>query len=162
MKIIAVSGSGIGAGKTTLAKKLSTNVWSLAGAMRQELQNQYPGYDWFNRDQAYKATTMIKEYKNGFHSMRSVLLEYGQDKCKVNPTYWVETLSSAVKRLDQVASGITTIAIDDLRKTCEIEHLRGAFKDVIHVHIDYADAVKEKEFENDALRAVADYIVVRK
>lgn len=162
MKIIAVSGSGIGAGKTTLARKLSREVWSLAGSMRAELQKIYPDYNWFNKDQDYKANTKIKEYKNGQYSMRGVLLEYGQEKCRVNDTYWVEKLSSTVKNLDRVASGITTIAIDDLRKLCEISYLRENFSDVIHVHIDFPGAVSEKEFENEALKQCADYVVSRK
>ena len=162
MKIIAISGSGIGAGKTTLAKKLSKDVWSLAGAMRTELELQYPGYSWFNRDQAYKANTMIKEYKNGSYSMRAALIEYGQDKCAINPTYWVERLSSSVTGLTRVASGITTIAVDDVRKVCEVEHLRKTFKEVVHIHIDYAGASFEKEFDNLQLLELADYIVVRK
>lgn len=162
MKILAISGSGIGAGKTTLAKKLSKDVWSLAGAMRAELERVYPGYSWFNRDQEYKATTIIREYRRGNLSMRGVLLEYGQEKCEETPTYWVEALSSKILSLDSVCSGITTIAVDDVRKMSEIAHLRKCFADVTHIHIDYSAAVYESEFENEELREVADYVVTRK
>lgn len=162
MKILAISGSGIGAGKTTLAKSLSKDVWSLAGAMRAELQLIYPGYNWFNKDQAYKAETVIREYKRGSSSMRQVLIEHGQDRCVESPTYWVATLSDKILGLDQVVSGITTIAIDDIRKVSEIEYLRRKFADVVHIHIDYYGSVKESEFENDALLEMADYVVQRK
>lgn len=162
MKILAISGSGIGAGKTTLAKKLSKDVWSLAGAMRAELERIYPGYSWFNKDQAYKSDTIIKEYKRGQSSMRQVLIEHGQDRCIESPTYWVETLSSKILSMDQVACGITTVAIDDIRKVSEIKYLRRKFGDVTHIHIDYYGSVKEAEFENDELLEIADYVVQRK
>lgn len=162
LKIIAISGSGIGAGKTTLAKSLSKDVWSLAGAMRAELALRYPGYDWFNKDQAYKADTIIREHGRGTSSMRQVLVEHGQDRCVENPTYWVEALTDMVHGLNHVVSGITTIAIDDIRKVSEIEYLRQKFPNVTHIHIDYHGSVKEAEFENDALLELADYVVQRK
>jgi hypothetical protein len=162
LKILAISGSGIGAGKTTLAKRLCKDVWSLAGAMRAELERIYPGYDWFNKDQAYKANTVIKEYKRGQSSMRQVLIEHGQDRCVESPTYWVETLSNKILSMDAVVVGITTVAIDDIRKVSEIEHLRRKFKDVTHIHIDFHGSVREAEFENDDLLEISDYVVQRK
>lgn len=162
--IVVVSGSGRGAGKSTLATRLAngSRTWSIAGALRDELTRMYPGYAWFDKRQEYKDNTRVAEYKDGRSSVRDVLVEWGQAKCVGNPTYWIDRLIDRLKGETQLATGTTVYAIDDLRKACEIERLRAAFPGrVLHFHIDFDGAIPEPEFENDALRVVADYVIKR-
>lgn len=155
MRIFAISGDGIGAGKSTLAAKLSARVWSFATEMREELQRQFPKYDWFNRTQEYKDGTTVTELGK---TVRQVLIEYGQQKCASDALYWARLLA------DRIAlSAPNLVAIDDLRKMCEIHHLRERFgEDVTHIHVVHAFSKPEPEFENDLLADAADYIISRK
>jgi hypothetical protein len=157
MVIFAISASGIGAGKTTLAKKLGNPVWSLAGGLRQELSLLYPKYNWENRDQSYKDTTIVKEC--GKRTIREVMVMHGQMRCESNPLYWVERLCDRLK--DSPALG-SVVAIDDVRKVNEIQHIKFRFPgQVVHLHVDYDLATKEPEFQNEELKAMADYIIKR-
>lgn len=159
MVIFAISGSGIGAGKTTLARMISQPVWSLAGGLRQELAISLPEYNWENRSQEYKDKTRVHE--RGNKTVRQVMVEHGQAKCESNPHYWVERLCD---RISSVPSTLQSqiVAIDDVRKVSEITHIRGRFPgQVIHLHVEYEGAVYEPEFENEELRKLADYIVKR-
>ena len=104
-KILAISGDGIGAGKTTLANRLAPGkVRSLAAAMRTELEALYPAYDWFNKTQEYKANTLVKEFDN--KTVRQVLIEYGQTRCDKDSLYWVRKLSFMI-----LAEGCGTYAV---------------------------------------------------
>jgi hypothetical protein len=156
-KIIAISGDGAGAGKTYAARLFGQNTWTIADGMRTELQARYPDYNWFSREQEYKRSTLIRECDN--KPMRRVLLEYGQSKCADNPCYWVERLCDSLDRSATIASGNNTIAIDDVRKVCEIDTLRLRFDYVTHIHVENPDAVHEPEFDAEQLKAMADYVV---
>ncbi len=153
------SGNGSGAGKTTAAGKTADQVYSIANAIRGELQRIYPRYDWYRKDQVYKDTTRVPEYGKGA-TIRSVLTDYGQAKCDANPHYWVDILIKYLREADIVASGENTVAVDDIRKMCELEAFKIAFSGrVTHFHVNGVGAKEEKMFENDELAAVADYIV---
>lgn len=157
LKIYACSGDGNGAGKSTLAQKLvgKEGVISLAAIMRAELQKLYPQYDWFNKDQSYKENTKVTELEG--KSVRQVLIEYGQSKCEADAWYWVRALAFKYKGCEGV------LAIDDLRKLVEIDFLRGFFgpTNVVHFHVSFAEAKREALYDNDKLRAIADYVIVR-
>lgn len=160
MKLYLFSGSGIGAGKSTTAKRLTQEVWSLASGMREDLTRRYPTYNWYNKSQEYKDTTIIEEYGDGRRTMRDVLIEYGQSRCKNDPAYWAKELVTYLKRRRDMYDGITVFGVDDLRKMCELETIKEAFPGiVVHFHIDTARAKAEAEFENDQLAKVADYVL---
>lgn len=159
MVIFAISGSGIGAGKTTLAKKFGHPVWSLAGGLRYELSRIYPNYDWENRTQEYKDKTIVKEA--GKKTVRQVLIEHGQHVCATNPEHYVSILT---ERLKGGLSPQPIVAIDDVRKVLEIEFLRSKFpnkNEFTHLHIQWAGAIHEPEFENEQLAKIADYVIIR-
>ena len=160
MKIFLFSGSGNGSGKSTAAKKLTQDVWSLANAIRDELTYKYPAYNWFNKSSAYKNTTNIEEYGNGKMTMREVMVEYGQQPCKTNPTFWADKLVSYLSNRHFIADGVGVIGVDDIRKVCELETIRRAFPNqVTHFHISSASALHEPEFQNDELETMADYVL---
>lgn len=157
VRIFAISGDGIGAGKSTLAKKLGQEIWSLAGALRAELKAELPNYDWFNKTQEYKETK-VKERQN--KTIRTLLIERGQLRCQEDALYWVRKIADKLKDHDKYVSAALAIAIDDIRKVSEIVHLKEKFPgQVIHFHMCTEDAVHEPEFENTELRAMADYLV---
>lgn len=159
MKIILFSGDGQGAGKTTASKILCQDTISFASAIRQELTYKYPAYNWYNKTQSYKDTTIIKEWPVKA-TMRQVLYEYGQVPCKQNPSYWAEKVVDYLKNRHFIADGVSILGIDDCRKMCEKETMLKAFPGKIyHIHVDNPDAVREPEFENEQLRATADYII---
>lgn len=158
LKVFAVSGDGIGAGKSTLAKTLGAEVWSLAGALREELEQLYPGYPWFSKDQKTKETIRIAEVEN--KTMRQVLIEHGQKRCDSDPNYWVKLLGSKIQNAILSGTAPGSIAIDDLRKTTEIACLKSlAGVDVLHFHIINPKAIPEPQFENAKLAEIADYKV---
>jgi hypothetical protein len=160
-RLILISGSGPGAGKSTFARKMGDEVWSIAGALRAELQKLYPQYDWFNKSQEYKDNTKVAEYGEygDRKSVREVLVEYGQKKCADNPYTWVSQLSARLLDESQLLAGSRVYCIDDVRKVCELEYLRGRFINVTHFHLETAGVPLEPEFENDELKARADYVV---
>ena len=160
VRIIAISGDGSAAGKTFAASVFAQATFSIASGIRCELQRLYPGYQWSNREQSYKNTTLVKEYGGGRHTVRGVLLEYGQSKCRTDPCHWVSLLGDQIAHSLQIASGIRTLAIDDIRKTCELDHLRQRFPDLlVHLHVASPTAVHEPEFDAETLKAKADYVV---
>jgi hypothetical protein len=157
MIIIAISGSGIGAGKTTLAKRFDVPVWSLAGALRMELKKLYPDYDWFNKSQSYKDGTVVRQTDK---TIRTMLIEHGQLRCNGDILYWVRNLADKIELNNSMLSAAVIIPIDDIRKVCEIEYLKDRFKGrVMHYHIANNAAIPEKEFENNELAEVADYVL---
>lgn len=162
MVIYLISGSGSAAGKTTLAESLvggsgSHRVWSIAGPMRDELCKVYPDYRWHKKDQEYKEKTLVPEYKRGY-TVRDVLREYGQEKSRAYPTYWVERLVDRIKHLP--TGGYPLLAIDDVRKVEELNYLKVKFpNEYVHFHVKTSTAVQEPLFDNRDLEAVADYVV---
>lgn len=160
MRIIAISGDGIGAGKSTLAKTLTADVFSLAANMRKELKEKYPEYDWFNKSQDYKENTRVKELGN--RTVREVLVWYGQDRCStIDPAYWVYRLGVQLAKVAEYGA-CHLAAIDDVRKTVELHVLRIMFPGAVtHIHISYAGAKAEPQYENTELAAIADYTIVR-
>lgn len=165
MLIYAISGSGIGAGKSTLAKSLQCETWSLAGPLRKELSRMYPRYNWFNKEQAYKENTIIKEAWDEYGdarppNMRTVLIKHGQKRAAEDAKYWVRILATSLAGYAELATGPKYIAIDDVRKVCEIEHLRDRFgENVLHIHIKSDAAIHESEFEAAGLEEAANYIM---
>lgn len=158
MVILAISGSGIGAGKTTLARRYSPHIWSLAGALRQELSIMYPNYDWFNKTQEYKDFTKVKERDNV--TVRQVLIAHGQLRCEEDPLYWVRTMSDKLKGTIHLMGAGTVLPIDDVRKVSEVLYMREIFgKDFLHYHVSNPLAKPEPEFEADKLERLADYII---
>lgn len=157
MRIILVSGDGAGAGKTVAANKFSTEVWSLASQIRAEVSKLYPAYDWWNRSQMYKNTTPVPEW-SASATVRDVLFEYGQQKCDNDPEYWVRILANGVKQRALIYDAITNIAIDDVRKMCELHYLKSRFP-CIHVHVENPLAVIEPTFDAPQLKEAADYVI---
>ena len=156
VKIVAISGSGNGAGKSTLAHLLSNPVWSIAGGIRAELKVELPGYDWDNKTQAYKDKVKVTERDD--KTVRQVMIEHGQKRCKSDPAYWIKKLCNRIET-GNVLIGQQIIAIDDVRKIVEIDYLKARFGAVVtHFHIKSSHAQKEAEFDNDALEQVADYV----
>lgn len=159
MKIYLFSGDGIAAGKTHAAKRMTQEVWSFASAMRQELTQKYPAYNWYNKSQAYKDTVIIEEWPTKA-TMRQVLLEYGQIPCKQDPAFWAKKMVDYLKHSEYIMSGINIIGIDDCRKVCEREAIYSAYpKDTVHFHVENPNAMYEPEFENEQLKALADYVI---
>lgn len=170
-KIIAVSGDGIGAGKTTYAKRMSDEVRSMAGALRKELKWLYPDYDWFNKTQEYKSRPFrgdlrvafgdeVDEWGKGILTVRDMMVQYGQFKCRDDQAYWPRIFVGDLEDRFKILDGVKVIGIDDVRKTVEIEHLRSKYGDkLIHCHMDTGSALREPQFENEELRRRADYII---
>lgn len=156
--IYAISGDGNRAGKSTFAKKLTGNVMSLAEGIRWELAERFPKYQWHNKDGHYKDTTIIKELDGV--TLRQAMINLGQIRCKDDPTYWVDIL---VDRVFATYKGVTNrlIAVDDIRKLCELEKLRSSFgpANVLHFHMTTEQAIAEPQYENDQLKALADYVI---
>jgi len=167
-QIIAISGSGIGAGKTTLAKKLLAESWSLAGALRKSLKRIYPATDWYNKTQEFKSQRFTGDIRAIFPDAdvserltnRDIMLRYGQMKCTNDDVHWARELVNDLEERLNIADGAHTIAVDDVRKVCEIEYLREAYGErLIHLHVDTDSATAEAEFDNASLRARADYLI---
>ena len=154
--IIAVSGSGIGAGKTTFAERIADEVWSIAGTLRRDLKRAHPQYDWSNKSQAYKRDTKVLEWGND--SLREVLYKYGQSKSAADPAYWIRLLIRDLMERQRIADGPKTVAIDDVRKVEELDALREAYPKMLHVHVVSASSVAEP-FDNSALNDLCDYVV---
>ena len=169
VRIIGVSGSGIGAGKSTFCRKFADETWSLAGALRKELLSLFPEYDWFNKDQAYKESLFKKGSDlltaagasgsgENIRTVRDALIFYGQVKCAVDPQYWVKCMAERLDERVKIGDGVVNIGIDDVRKVCEVEYLRGKYgRDFYHFHIVTPQAEKEKHFDNDKLAEMCDY-----
>lgn len=159
MTIILVSGSGIGAGKSTLAGLLSGgNVLSLADGIRFELMYEFPGYPWLSKEQKSKTVVVAETGK----TIREMLIQRGQERKKSYQDYWTQSLLHQID--SNYAPGYLkeVIAIDDIRMVHEVEYLREAFGTrVVHIHVDYPGATSEEIFENDKLQNLADYIIRR-
>lgn len=156
-RIILISGDGIGAGKTTLAERLGWRL-SLAQGIREDLEARYPSIPWHSTDQETKSQRFEEL---GGRTMREVMIQYGQERCAQVPDYWVERWSFYADAA-MLLSGIGAAVVDDLRKIVELESFRrryGAF--VTHLHVEYPGAIPEPQYDNEQLKARADYIIRR-
>jgi len=160
MKILAISGDGTGAGKTYLANKLSPpeTRLSLAAYLRADLSRAYPNYDWYNKTQAYKETTLVHETGK---TVREMLTSYGASKRDLDSNYWVNYLLDNLYYIYNNSKDRNNliISIDDIRFMNEIEKLRSAFPSAtVHIHV-ISSKAKPEPFDNDYLRDMADYII---
>lgn len=88
------------------------------------------------------------------------MIRYGQMMTAEDPTYWVDKLVDHLKQADRIADMRPSIAIDDVRKVCELDAIRTAFPGkVIHVHILGKGAIEEKMYDNQELHDIADYVL---
>jgi hypothetical protein len=159
MRIYLISGDGIGAGKSTLARLLvnPSNVWSLADALRDEVARIYPGYPWYSKEQHDK-NLLVKE--TGC-SVRDVLISWGQGRCLIDPLHYARRLADKIEASRSLLTG--AIAVDDLRKLVEVGHIRKRFPGcVTHIHVSHPDAIPEPQYDNACLSAQADYVLHRR
>lgn len=160
MRIIAISGDGTGAGKTFFASKVcppETRL-SMAAYLRADLSRIYPGYDWYNKTQAYKDITLVHETGK---TVREMLLTYGASKRLLDQNYWINYLLDDLCMLqnNSINRDSIVVTIDDIRFINEIERLRSMFpSSVTHVHV-ISSKAKPEPFDNAHLRDMADYIV---
>lgn len=155
-RLILLSSDGIGSGKTTLARSLSSTVVSLAGAMRRELAELYPSVDWNNLTQEYKATPLAKL---GGQTPRDLLISHGQAQKAVHGLYyWCKKTEEVI---DFISFQTPTIVIDDVRMVFELDYFKySKFGSITtHIHVVNPNAVKEPQFENEQLAKLADYSI---
>lgn len=153
--LIVISGDGSGAGKTTLARRLSPVIHSFAAELRLELAKSMPTYDWYAKDQAYKDGHTVAEY-DGL-TVRQVMVKFGQSRCVGDEAYWARRLLASLAH-----EPFPTVAVDDLRKTCELDALRSVYGGrLTHFHVQFPGAVHEPQYENHLLAARADYLIIR-
>ena len=149
--LILISGSGTGAGKTTLAKKLKCTIATLADGMRESLKQQDPSIDWFNKDQEFK-DSFLQTY---CCTVRDMLLEVSLKKIdEFGEDYWCEFLFSSI--LENIDDG--PVAIDDVRKLIERSYFVDRLENVIHFHVQSSRS-KYEAFDNETLRDLADYVL---
>lgn len=154
--IYLISGEGIRAGKTTLAKRLTPHVYSLAEGIRQALALEYPDYPWFSRKQADKDLIVTE---TGF-TVREMMVAHGQNKCADDKAYWARELA---KELREHACFGQHVAIDDVRKVVERDYFKRLYGNLaLHIHVQWAGAIYEPQYDNKELAETADYIVVRR
>lgn len=167
MQLILLSGSGHGAGKSTLARKLAgDNVFSLADEIRRELATEYTDisqYDFWDKSQEGKTKLVGDTGK----TVRDLMIERGEgNRAKFSPDYWVDKLYDHVLMAFAAAYGDIACAVDDIRHNNEIKILRrlGDHYDitVTHLHICFENAVLEPVYDNDGLMNIADYVIHRK
>lgn len=154
MKLVLISGDGTGAGKTTLARKMSTKIVSLADAIRMELTEEYPEVDFWDKSQAAK-NKLVSEHL----TVRDLLKARGQERRNDDPDYWIKALATYIKTH---AKADDVYAIDDIRFINEVSYFKKTFEEVTHVHVCDSRAVYEPEFDNNLLWSIADYTILRK
>lgn len=157
MQVILISGDGAGAGKTFAASRFADETYSLASQIRRELKQLYPAYDWHNKTQGYKEHTRVPE--QGGKTLRAVMLEYGQQKCAIDPLHWAKLLAEGLESVRHIADGKKRIAIDDVRKICELDYLGSRFPGFLHIHVTNVDAEYEPLFDAERLAQRAHYRV---
>jgi hypothetical protein len=159
MIIVAISGDGMGAGKTYLANKICPeHRLSLASYLRADLSRMYPNYDWYNKTQAYKDNTLVHETGK---TIREMLMTYGKTRRDVDANYWINYLLDGIYYIYNNAKERNNIiiSIDDIRFVNEIERLRSSFpSSIVHMHV-ISSKAKSEPFDNEALRDMADYII---
>lgn len=165
--IYLISGNGRGAGKTTLARRLvgEDQILSHANELREQLNAEYPTLPWFDVSQEEKDKP---RYELGGRSMRDLLVQYGQEMCKRNTLdYWARVLGGKIEEEFYIygwPSTFLSIAVDDLRKTVELQLLReklGKYG-ILHFHLKSESAIPEPEYDGTELEQLADYVITRK
>lgn len=159
MHVYLISADGNGAGKSTLARRLvgEGGVRSLAQTLRNEVAVRYPDYDWHSRCQIYKDTTRVREAGN--RTVREILVAWGEAACAEDPLHYADALVTHLQNLDRWISGPKSVAVDDMRKVVELEHLKKHFPSATHIHLLHPGAGAEPQYQNDELRARADYLI---
>ncbi len=163
MRIIFISGDGHGAGKTYLAKKIASNkqqIFSIANTIRKELAIEYPNYDWYNKSPSFKDNTTLKENGKTIHQM---LDDKGNEKKSVNNLYWAQQIVELLK-YNRDSLKLDIAVIDDVRFVDEYQYIRKQFEHehITHFHIINPSAKAEPMYENDELKALADYHLISK
>lgn len=163
MRIIFISGDGHGAGKTFLAKKIANDkhqIFSIANFIRKELSIEFPKYDWYNKNPRYKDYTIVLETGKTIHQM---LNEKGLEKKSKNNIHWAKQLIDLLK-YNKEKLQLELAIIDDIRFVDEYEFIKRYFQqeNITHFHIINPHAKQELLFENDKLKALADYHIIAK
>lgn len=165
-RIITLSANGHGAGKTTLAEKLCLGeesfIFSIADAVRMEMQEKYPHVDFFDKSPEGK----IKLVPETGSTVRQLLILHGQLMSAADPNYWID---KAIQEIDRIQRKYIlsndrpiTIVVDDMRKSVELAALRRHYGTrLLHLHLMYPGAVPEPHFDAPQLEKLADYIVLR-
>lgn len=165
MNLLLISGDGIGAGKTTLARRMvgQSNVIGLAGALRDELFQLYPNTSWWDKSQEGKNKLVQGKGQYEGMTVRASLIHHGQHQCTtLGLDYWAQRLKESIIDMRENESEQTILAIDDVRKVVELEVLRNIpHVETTHIHVRWAGAIYEPEFENAELSLRADYIIHR-
>jgi hypothetical protein len=160
MKIIFISGDGHGAGKTTLAKKLTTGqhqIFSIANVIRFELAKKYPKYNWYDKSPEYKDKTIVQELNM---TVREVMDRHGMEKKDKNSLYWAIELANTLT-YPKESENLDLAVIDDLRFSDEMNYIKKHFskEEFIHFHVLNPKALPEPHYENDKLKEYADYLI---
>jgi len=162
MHLMLISGSGIGAGKSTLAHCLAQHTFSLADEIRKELAAEYPLEEqkFWNRTQEGKLLLVADTGR----TVRDLLIERGQTRRAFDPGYWATKLYFTLVDLERHVYMYSrpVVAVDDIRFLNEVEILRevgGA--DVVHIHISHLGSIPEPQYESEQLERIADYVIRR-
>ena len=153
--IILISGSGIGAGKTTLAKILRDKhngfILSFAYIAKEHLAAQFKNELFLSPRQEDKNILI-----DGV-SVRQHIINYCVEKKKNDPAFFARNM---VQLIHESTSKYTTIIIDDMRYAVELHAIKKHFdyQGVRHIHVDNFLATPEPETDEKLLRNQADMI----
>lgn len=153
--LIVISGDGHGAGKTTLARTFGVPVFSQADAIRVELSQIYPDVDWFDKSPEGKS----RPFDGSGLTVRDILIQHGQARCTTDPQYWARQCLEIIQSKPH-----PVVVVDDIRKLVELSFFREKVgkENLTHFHVSYDGATPEPHFDNQLLRDVAQYLVVRR
>lgn len=162
MKLILISGDGQGAGKTFLARKMTDNqqqIFSIVNVIRAQLQKKYPQYDWFNKEPEYKSKTLVA---NTGKTILQHLDELGRGLKQKDPLIWAKKIEE-ILIYSRDHEKHETVVIDDIRFVDEYQYIKTSLhsENIVHFHVAHEKAKPEPAYENDKLRLLADYIVMR-
>jgi hypothetical protein len=162
MKLIMISGDGQGAGRTFLARKMTDNqaqIFSIVNVIRAQLQRKYPHYDWFNKEPQYKSKTMVASTGK---TILQHLDELGRGEKQKDPLIWAKHLVDILKYARD-NEGHETVVLDDIRFVDEYQYIKKCLhtENIVHFHVACEKAKPEPLYENEKLRLLADYIVMR-
>lgn len=162
MKLIMISGDGQGAGKTFLARKMTDNqkqIFSIVNIIRSQLQRKYPQYDWYNKEPHYKTKTIVA---NTGKSILEHLDEFGRGLKQKEPLIWAKKLEEILIYARDHEKH-ETVVLDDIRFVDEYDYIKRALnsENILHFHVSFEKAKPEPLYENEKLRHLADYVVMR-